>query len=139
MVEINNLAKTKINKKDFERIVKIIFRGEKKSLDSDISIAIVSPQKIRSLNKKYRKKDKPTDVLSFVYSQHKKNFSGEIIICPRIVKKNSKDAGENFQKELKKVLVHGALHILGYDHEKSAREEKIMRKKEEFYFKKIKF
>jgi probable rRNA maturation factor len=135
MIQINNLISVKINEAKFKAIVKSILRKERRDPKSEISIAIVNAQKIRSLNKKYRKKNKATDVLSFVYSQTKNNLSGEIIICPQIVKKNAKYLGGNFQKELERTLIHGILHILGYDHEKSGGEEKIMRKKEEAYLK----
>ena len=135
MIQINNLTPVKISEGKFKKIVKFILRKEKRDPKSEISIAIVNNQKIRSLNKKYRNKDKATDVLSFTYSQSKNNLSGEIIICPQIIKKNLKDLGENFQKELEKVLIHGTLHVLGYDHEKSIREKKIMKKSEEIYLK----
>jgi probable rRNA maturation factor len=132
MIEINNLTKERINKKEFEKISEMVLNGEKNK-KAEISLAIVDSRKIKTLNKKYRKKDKATDVLSFQYdvpSLWNKDFLGEIIICPKQVKKNA--------REMNKVLIHGILHLLGFDHEKNNKEAKIMQKKEDFYLSKIK-
>jgi len=60
---------------------------------------------------------------------------GEIVICLREVKKNAKRFSLIFEKELARVLIHGILHLLGYNHEKSEKEAEKMRKKEEYYLK----
>ncbi|MEK7582970.1 MAG: rRNA maturation RNase YbeY [Patescibacteria group bacterium] len=82
----------------------------------ELSVNIVSPQKMRSLNKTYRGKDKPTDVLSFpIRVKHDILYLGDIFI-------NRTDA----KKNLPFLVVHGFLHLMDYDHERSEREEKIM-------------
>ena len=63
---------------------------------------------MNDLNKKYRKKDKVTDVLSFGEELN------EIVICPSVIKS---------KKELVKVLIHGILHVLGYEHSKAMRDK----------------
>ena len=63
---------------------------------------------------------------------------GEILICPQEVKKNAKKYGLTFKKELARVLIHGILHLFGYEHEENERSAEKMRKKEEIYFSKIK-
>jgi len=122
MIEINNLTKTKIDDDFLEKIGEGILKKEKKS-GLLISVVFVGQSKIKETNKEYRGKDKSTDVLSFFYGD-----SAEIMICPEIVRK----AG-NFKKELVKVYIHGILHILGYDHEKSLKEERIMQEKQDYY------
>jgi probable rRNA maturation factor len=82
--------------------------------------------RMRELNKKYRRKDKATDVLSFQYGN-----SGEVAICLKEVKKNAKKFKSTLNKELTRVLIHGILHVLGYSH-------KGMAKKESYYFEKSK-
>ena len=77
-----------------------------------LSIALVGPNRIKALNRKYRKKNQATDVLSFQYDD-----SGEVVICPQEVKKNAQQFKLTFQKELVRVLTHGILHILGYNHQ----------------------
>lgn len=131
MIEVNNLTAHPIDEKFLKGLALKILKkesGRNYSEAKDLSVAMVAPSRIKELNKRYRKKDRPTDVLSF---QDKENW-GEIIICPIEVKKNAKKFNSNFKKELSRVLIHGVLHLLGYDHEKDEDEEK-MRRKEEYY------
>lgn len=128
MVEVNNLTGIGIEAGSIKRIAEKVLKGERGN-KAEISIAFVNPAKIRQLNKKYRKKDGPTDVLSYTYSKG----SGEIIICPQVVRGNAKKFGATFKKELTRVLIHGILHFLGYDHEKGWAKAKKMEKKEEHY------
>ena len=98
-------------------LVKKVLQGENKKI-ADLSIVLVGQGRIRELNKKYRGKNKTTDVLSFQYDE-----LGEVIICLREVKKNAKKFGSTYKKELARILIHGILHILGYDHEKMKEKE----------------
>jgi len=134
MIEINNLTSQKIDEKFLKNICQKVLEKEKRK-ECQLSIAIIGPARIRQLNKKYLGKNRATDVLSF---PELKNFKvgesvknlGEIVICPREVKKNAKRFDSPFEKELARVLIHGILHLLGYDHEKSP---KIGVKKENYY------
>jgi probable rRNA maturation factor len=121
MIEINNLTKFKINKKSFSQVAKIVLSGENRETES-LSLAFVSKVEIKKLNQKFRKKNKPTDVLSF-------EEINEVVICPEVVKEKNED--------IKKVFVHGVLHLLGYDHEKSEKDAELMEKKEEIYLEQI--
>lgn len=127
MIEVNNLTAANIDEIFFKKTSGKILKKEKKSLE--LSIALVGTKKIKQLNKKYRKKDKITDILSFSY-----NGSGEIVICPQEVKKNAGKFGSTFKKELLRVLIHGILHLLGHNHEASKKKAKEMEKKQEYYF-----
>lgn len=129
MIEINNLTNFAVDKKFFLGVAKKVLKGENKEKEN-ISIAFVSSAEIRKLNKKYRKKDKPTDVLSFGRVLGFKSNLAEVIICPEVVKKNG--------DELEKMLIHGILHILGYDHEESEKEALKMEKKQDYYLSKFK-
>jgi probable rRNA maturation factor len=135
MIEINNLtghplAGLAVDKKSFSQVAKKVLLGENRGTET-ISLAFVSKAEIKKLNKKFRNKNKPTDVLSFLLLE--KQCLGEIIICPAIVKENAKKYGVPEKKEIMKVFVHGILHLCGYDHEKSEKEAKIMEKKQEKY------
>jgi probable rRNA maturation factor len=119
-IEINNLSQRKIDEEFLRKITERVLASEKKS----VSIALVDRKTMQKINKKYRGQDKATDVLSFSESETKdflddKLFLGEVIICPEE------------SDDLKKVLIHGLLHLLGYDHEKSQEEALKMKKKEE--------
>jgi probable rRNA maturation factor len=92
-----------------------------------ISLAFVTPAKIKKLNSHYRHKNKPTDVLSFIYEYSQKNLDGEIIICPAIVKVNARQYHLSFDQELQKVLVHSLLHLVGHD-DKTLKQAQVMEK-----------
>jgi probable rRNA maturation factor len=88
--------------------------------DHAVSIAFIGARAMRTLNRDYRKKDYPTDVLSFSYGDMKIDqipFLGEIMISPEIAMRQAIQAGVSPEKELRMLLVHGILHLLGYDHE----------------------
>lgn len=136
MIEINNLTNFSVDKKLVLGVAKKVLRGENKGIEN-LSIAFVLPSEIRKINKKYRKKDKPTDVLSFEKSVAFKGEFLEIVICLEIVKEKALAEKKLFKQEMVKTLIHGILHTLGYDHEKSKREEAKMEEKERYYLSKI--
>jgi len=117
MIQITNLTKRKIDEKFLIGLAKKVLKEENREKDN-LSIVFVNKKRIWELNKKYRKKDKPTDVLSFG------DELNEIVICPAIVKTPScRQAGK---KELERVLIHGILHLFGYEHSKKMRaKEKL--------------
>ena len=112
MIEINNLTTAVVDEDFLKKVAEIVLEGEK-TKEVELSIALVGQGRIRELNKRYRGKNRATDVLSFLY-----DGSGDIVICLGEVKKNAKRFGTTFKKELARVLIHGVLHLLGYDHEK---------------------
>ncbi|MBU3943006.1 rRNA maturation RNase YbeY [Patescibacteria group bacterium] len=117
MIQITNLTKRKIDEKFLIGLAKKVLKEENREKDN-LSIVFVNKKRIWELNKKYRKKDKPTDVLSFG------DELNEIVICPAIVKTPAcRQAGK---KELERVLIHGILHLFGYEHSKKMRaKEKL--------------
>ena len=131
MIEINNLTTVQIDEEFFEEITEKVLEGEKKK-EANLSIALVGQSRIRELNKRYRGKNRVTDVLAF---PDKEIGLGEIVICFREVKKNAKKFSSTFEKELARVLIHGVLHLLGYDHEKSDAQAKKMEEKQNYYLK----
>ena len=126
MIEINNLTNFKVDKKSFSQVAKKVLSGENRGTET-LSLAFVNEEEIKKLNKKFRNKNKPTDVLSFELSDDKS--LGEIVICPKVVKENGDD--------IKKIFIHGILHLLGYDHEKSEKEAEVMEQKQDYYLSKL--
>ena len=129
-VEINNKSwhkKIKFPKKYFNKKLNKIFRNIKlfKNKDLTFTILLTNSVKMKRLNKKFRKKNKSTDVLSFPSTSlcglkyiRKKNFYlGDIAVSYEIV--NSRSKKNNFFYEFDKVWVHGFLHLVGYDHIKN--------------------
>ena len=134
MIEINNLTSFRVDRKSFSQVAKKVLTGENRGTET-LSLAFVSEEEIKKLNKKFRRKNKPTDVLSFELREGKE--LGEIIICPNIVKENAKKDGVSQKFETKKVFIHGILHLLGYDHEKTEKEAEIMEQKQNYYLSKL--
>lgn len=139
--EINRTG-GKVKEELVKKWVKEIFKFLKIK-NAEISVAIVDNNTIKKINKKYRNKNKPTDVLSFEekdlekFPGSAKNFLGEIIISFQKVVEESKEDKETIEETFKKLLTHGILHLLGYDHEKSKKEERKMLLLQEKILKKI--
>lgn len=127
MIEIRNLTGNRIDEDFIKEISRKVLKGEGK--EENISLAFIGSERMRELNERYRGENRVTDVL--IFGEDLK----EIVICLREVKKNAKRYETTFEKELARVLIHGILHLLGYDHEKPNREAKKMREKEEYYLK----
>ncbi len=89
----------------------------------EVSIALVSDKTIHKLNKLYRGEDKPTDVLSFTYNEG--GLLGEILISIDTAKRQAKQLGHTLEDEITRLMVHGLVHLLGYDHEAGQAEKKV--------------
>tara|TARA_X000000368_G_C22854066_1_gene633488 strand:+ start:252 stop:692 length:441 start_codon:yes stop_codon:yes gene_type:complete len=112
-----------------ERLKKLSRLSQFKNKKQEFTIFLTNNYKIKKLNKKFRNKDEPTDVLSFpVNNIYKKKFYiGDIAISFEIINKRSKFT--NFNTEFDKMWIHGYLHLVGYDHKK-IKDFKKMNKKE---------
>lgn len=113
--EVNQEEGKKIKKDFFGHIIKktLNFLEIK---EANISIAIIGAPGIAEANKKYRGKNKVTDVLSFVYE--KNPLEGEILICYDKIKEQAEKMRHSLEEELKILFVHSLVHLAGYDHEK---------------------
>ena len=111
-------------KKKFNNLLK---KFKTTSNAQEISIFLTNSEKMRQLNLRFRKKNKPTDVLSFPLNIVKKKigYLGDIAISYEIVNKRSKNS--NFNYEFDRMWVHGYLHLLGYDHKKIREFEKMQK------------
>ena len=83
-----------------------------------VSIAFVDKDKIKQFNEKYRKKDETTDVLSFCYEKKHDTIVGEMLLCESVINENAKMDEVAGDMELRKNIIHGFLHILGFEHGK---------------------
>lgn len=130
-LEINNLAKSPIKKAFFQAVVKKTLENSSyaflKKKNISVSLAIVGKAEIKKLNKKYRKKNEATDVLSFAEYKNvakirkkkgKELFLGELILCYDDIKEYARKNGLVLQKEIGTVVSHGILHLLGFRHGK---------------------
>jgi probable rRNA maturation factor len=84
-------------------------------LQGEVNVRITSNRELRELNRLFRRKDKPTDVLSFPSAVPE--VAGDIAISAEIAAANAADIGHSTETELKVLILHGLLHLAGYDHE----------------------
>ena len=103
------------------------------SLNKKLVIAFISPMRIQKLNKTFLKKDNVTDVLSFAPTEEA-SF-GELALCEEKIQSQAKDHSLTLEEETAYLVLHGCLHLLGYQHEKGGLSAKIMYKiQDEIFF-----
>lgn len=92
-------------------------------LGGDVTVLLTTNTEMRALNRRFRKKNKPTDVLSFPASDADSGAgSGDIAISTEIARQQASRLGHTVEQELKILLLHGLLHLAGYDHERDRGE-----------------
>ncbi|MDD5341351.1 MAG: rRNA maturation RNase YbeY [Patescibacteria group bacterium] len=128
-----------VSKEKVKKILAMTAYELKIEKNFELSVLLVGPREIKDLNKKYRQRDKVTDVLSFSQKEGEKmklpqeaeNYLGDIVICLAQAKKQSKNFNFTFAEEFSLLLIHGFLHLNGYDDETlkgCRRMEKIQNK-----------
>ena len=127
-IEFINDKEWGIDRRIFSPLIERL-RGVVDKTEGVLNVVFVNNTYIQALNKSYRKKDEPTDVLSFNYGGDSE-LIGEIYISVDTAKRQAKEYKHTLPDELAKLFVHGFLHIHGYDHE-TEKEYKIMSKLEE--------
>ena len=104
---------------------------------AELSVALIGNAEMRKLNARYRRKNYPTDVLSFPAAQGTPDgvrLLGDVIISVDKAKQQAKERGRSLDEEMTTLLIHGVLHLLGYDHERSAKDARIMGRLEKKLF-----
>jgi probable rRNA maturation factor len=100
--------------------------------DVDLSIAFVSASEMKRLNAQHLKHDYVTDILTFNYrSSPKQPLEAEIIICPAVALKNAREFGDSLDNEVRLYVIHGILHLAGYDDQCEKDIKKIRLKESE--------
>ncbi|MCQ6273639.1 rRNA maturation RNase YbeY [Bacillus sp. V3B] len=139
-IMIDFIDETKeLSEQELNTIEKLLFfaaEKEKVEANSELSVTFVTNDRIQEINREYREKDKPTDVISFAMEELGEGeipltgvdlprVLGDVIISLAKAREQADDYGHSFIRELGFLAVHGFLHLLGYDHE-NEEEEKIM-------------
>ena len=128
MIEIKNLSGGVQYVHSLKKIGETILKKERK-VHLDLSVVLLKESKMRELNRTYRGKDNPTNVLSFPSEEL---GLGELVLCPAVIRKDAVKYGITFKAELNRIFIHGMMHLLGYDHKKDE-DFKRMSHKEEHY------
>ncbi len=121
----NRQRKIRIDKKPLEELsVKL---SKEFGIKSPFSVVLVSDRKIEKLNRKYRGKKGPTDVLSFSYDMD--DYLGDIVISVETSERQAEEMGHSLEKEMKILIIHGFLHLLNYDHERDSGQMRGLERK----------
>jgi probable rRNA maturation factor len=101
--------------------------------DAALSVLLVRDSEIRSLNRKWRGKDRPTDVLSFPISRLPENGAllGDVVISLETAARRARQGRWSIEQEIDRYLAHGLLHLLGYDHERATDARKMAEREAE--------
>lgn len=127
MIEIvNRQRKVKLETEIFRSFVERSFHHIDEIKHKTLTVAFVSDRKMRELNKQYRGKDKTTDVLSFGFEPDdfdpSESYLGDIIISAEQAARQAKENNLTLDREIKQLILHGVLHLCGYDHETDSGE-----------------
>ena len=123
------------NRQKRQKIKKVLLRRVARKIlsvsgcpDAQLSILIVGDEEIRQINRDYLGRDKPTNVISFAMQEGEgqgiqPDLLGDVVISAETTARDAADAGLSFESELYFLLLHGILHLLGYDHERGTHED----------------
>ncbi len=100
------------------RVVREVLRRERRQ--ADISVTFLGPVLMRRLNVRFLRRDQPTDVIAFALPQPGGVLAGDIYVCRAVALQSARRAGVPLRQELIRLVIHGTLHVLGYDHPEGA-------------------
>lgn len=100
--------------------------------EKELTLVFLNAAAAKKINWQFRGKDYPTDVLSFEGADE--TSLGELVLCPQVLQKQSEEHKQTYEDELGYMVLHGVLHLLGYDHEKSEEDAKKMLKLQDELF-----
>jgi rRNA maturation RNase YbeY len=122
----------KIPSRRLKRVAQVLLRLARRE-DAELSLVLIGNAEMQRLNARFRHKDYPTDVLSFPAANNlptEARLLGDVIISVDKAAAQAKEQRRTFDQEMVTLLIHGIVHLLGYDHERSAREARRMRRLE---------
>ena len=129
MIDVVNLQrKVRVDSAVFRRYVSELSVSVDESLGKTFSVAFISDRRMKELNRLFRNKDSTTDVLSFPHEpddleiqlqavEHGSAFLGDIVISVEQAERQAKENKLTLENEIKQLILHGVLHLCGYDHE----------------------
>jgi probable rRNA maturation factor len=138
--EINELTQEEID--EIEKLLNYTAEKENVQDGSELSVTFVSNERIQEINREYREKDRPTDVISFALEEMGEGeleivggdiprVLGDIIISIPKAREQAEDYNHSFMRELGFLAVHGLLHLLGYDHMNEQDEKRMFDRQKE--------
>lgn len=104
-----------------------VLDSEKVDDEAELSILVIDGEHMRRLNSRFAKNDYATDVLAFpmLEGDEDSTMVGDVVLCPDVAKTNAEKLDHSLDRELEVLIVHGTLHLLGYDHKVAAEKERM--------------
>ena len=96
------------------RVAAAVLRGERR--DADLSVTFLGLLTMRRLNRRYKGRDEPTDVIAFALETPDRRTVGDVYLCAAVAARQARRHGVSRREELIRLVVHGILHVLGHDH-----------------------
>ncbi len=130
-VEVMGRLPSVLTKRQVARAVSSAVAVSRRKAEGAITVAFVTEEAIRKLNRKHRGKDSPTDVLSFASADlraddgRKALRAGDVFVAPAFVRRDAARIGVEYPRQLGRVVVHGVLHLMGFDHALPAEEKRM--------------
>ncbi len=126
---VDNRSGEELPEDEYRDLATFVLTQEGAEDNAELSISLVGSDEMHQLNRTYRGIDAPTDVLSF---ENDDELLGDVIICPEVAREHARDFASSFEAEMALMLIHGILHLMGYDHHEDA-EAELMEAKENNY------
>ena len=118
-VFVANEQDTPVDETRLSKLARHVLTAEKMEEATELSVLLVTSGHIRRLNARFAGNDYPTDVLAFPMMEDgdAEELLGDVVICPEVAATNAEKLGHSVEREMDTLLVHGTLHLLGYDHQ----------------------
>jgi probable rRNA maturation factor len=132
MIAITNRARTrgrtgrKIDLRLLEKITAAALE-ELKIKEAELGIVLIGAKEMALMNEKFLGHEGPTDVITFDYSEKRKQLHGEVFVCVEVAEKQAKEFGTSRQSEVVRYVVHGILHLMGHDDLQATARKKMKR------------
>lgn len=132
MITIISYTKDKLplQKKEIQYLIETVTKSEKVAV-REVALVIVGTTRMRTLNKRYRKKDAPTDILSFQADDDE--AWGDLILCPAYIEKKAREYNQSKKEAYTVLCIHGLFHLLGYDHSTESDFKRMLQKEVDVY------
>lgn len=121
-VFLANEQETSVDDRRLSALARHVLASEEVGSEVELSVLLVTRDHIRQLNARFANEDQPTDVLAFPMmdddDDEEESLLGDVVLCPEVAEENATKLQHSVSRELDTLIVHGTLHLLGYDHQK---------------------
>jgi len=142
MIDVNNESGSNINEKNLVRLAAFVLRELRIHPQADLSILLVDAATMTQYHERFMNLKGPADVLSFPMDelrvpaagqQPPQGLLGDVVLCPSEIARRAPRSGRSPENEMSYLLIHGLLHLLGFDHDEPASEQEMFKLQDRLY------